>query len=399
MRLVSAVLGFALRKVGLLLAVVLSMFLGFLLVQVAVPTLKDAVTDRERLQQVRAERAALDSDLEQLHTEAEQAQGEAVTSLEGTIGAEIDGLGRQASELESAVEDNREQRDNVCGFWESLPERLPIGPNPCEDATKLLEKAEQAQATVERNLREAEADALVLRDPALTNEQKLEQLGVSGAFSSTEREIDSKQAEREQKEAEERSLEEAQGSGVGWVVDQWARSWRWLAAISLLVLVMPPALRAVSYFVLMPMVHRAHRPIHLAEGAETEQSDLRTSRAERTLTIELGPDEVLSARSEHVRPVQGPIRGHLLYDWSSPFISYAAGLYGLSRVTGDERVTRATLATPDDPDSYLMRIDFRDHPGLVMRPRHVVGVIGSPELQTRWPRTRAAGPPGWSNTS
>jgi hypothetical protein len=31
-----------------------------------------------------------------------------------------------------------------------------------------------------------------------------------------------------------------------------------------------------------------------------------------------------------------------------------------------------------------MRIDFSDHPGLVMRPRHVVGVIGTPELETRW---------------
>ena len=31
-----------------------------------------------------------------------------------------------------------------------------------------------------------------------------------------------------------------------------------------------------------------------------------------------------------------------------------------------------------------MRIDFKDHPGLVMHPKHVVGVIGTPELQTRW---------------
>ena len=44
----------------------------------------------------------------------------------------------------------------------------------------------------------------------------------------------------------------------------------------------------------------------------------------------------------------------------------------------------AVLATPDDPDSYLMRIDFTDHPGLVMHPRHVVGVIGAPGLRTRW---------------
>ena len=384
MRLITAVLAFVLRKLGLLGALVLSLFVAYLLIQALVPTLREAVTDRERLQEVRAQRAALDKDIEQLEAEIEDAQREAVTTLEGTIDAEIDELTGQASDQEAATSNQRERRDDVCGFWESLPERLPIGPNPCEDATKLLEKAEEAQATVERNLREAEADARVLGDPELTNEQKLEELGADGTFTSSEREIDSKQSEREQVEAEERSLEEAQGSGVGWVVDQWARSWRWLAAIALLVLVMPPALRTVSYFVLMPMVHRAHRPIHLADGSEALHGELRTSPAERTLTIELGTDEVLSARSEHVRPVQGHVRSRVLYDWSSPFISYAAGLYGLTRVTGDESVTAATLSTPDDPDSYLMRIDFCDHPGLVMRPRHVVGVIGMPELQTRW---------------
>lgn len=102
------------------------------------------------------------------------------------------------------------------------------------------------------------------------------------------------------------------------------------------------------------------------------------------MTIQLGAGEVLSARSEHVRPVQGRVRSRLLYDWTSPFISFAAGLHGLSRITGDEDGSSATLATPDDPDSYLMRIDFTDHPGVVMHPKHVVGVIGTPALETRW---------------
>lgn len=93
---------------------------------------------------------------------------------------------------------------------------------------------------------------------------------------------------------------------------------------------------------------------------------------------------MLSARAGHVSPVQGGARSRLLYDWTSPFISFAAGLFGPSRVTGDERGSSATLATPDNPNSYLMRIDFKDHPGLVMHPKHVVGVIGTPELETRW---------------
>jgi len=127
---------------------------------------------------------------------------------------------------------------------------------------------------------------------------------------------------------------EARGSWSGRVVNLWARSWTWLVWTALLLVLAPGVPGVVSSFLLMP--------------------------------------------------VQGSIRSRLLYDWSSPFISFAAGLYGLSRITGDGDATSATLATPDDPDSYLMRIDFEGHPGLVMRPRHVVGVIGTPDLRTRW---------------
>jgi hypothetical protein len=382
-RLVSAVLGFVLRKTGTLLVVVLSLFLGFLLVQAAVPAIKEAVTDRERLRQVAAERAELEGDLERLTDELAEAQREEVASLQGTVDAEIDDLGGQVSDQRSEVEDKLAERDE-CSRLRELVEDLPLVPNTCDLKERAAETAQEALDTLESSLARAEDDAALLRDPDLTPQEKLERLGEGGGQSVTEREIATTESQVDQKQAEERGLEEAQGSGVGWVVDQWARSWRWLAFLALLVLVLPAVIKTLGYFLLMPVVHRAHRPIHLAGGSDAPAGDLRTSPAERTLTVDLGPGEVLSARSEHVRPVQGRIRSHLLYDWSSPFISYAAGLFGLSRVTGDERVTAATLSTPDDPDSYLMRIDFSDHPGLVMRPRHVVGVIGTPELETRW---------------
>jgi hypothetical protein len=381
-RLVSAVLGFALRKTGTLLAVVISLFLGFLLVQAAVPAIKEAVTDRERHEEVAAERAALEARLERLTDELAEVQLEEVASLQGAVDAEIDELGGQVAAQRSEVEEKLAERDE-CSRLRELVEDLPLVPNTCDLKERAAETAQEALDTLESSLATAETSAAVLRDPDLTPGEKLDRLG-EGGQSATEREIAVTESQVDQKQAEERSLEEAQGSGVGWVVDQWARSWRWLAALALLVLVMPPAVKTLGYFLLMPVVHRAHRPIHLAGASDTPAGDLRTSPAERTLTVDLGPGEVLSARSEHVRPVQGRIRSHLLYDWSSPFISYAAGLFGLSRVTGDERVTAATLSTPGDPDSYLMRIDFSDHPGLVMRPRHVVGVIGTPELETRW---------------
>lgn len=383
MRLMSFVLSFVLRKMGLLLALVLSLFLGYLLIQALIPTVREAVADRDRLQQVAEERAALEEDLEQLRKTAAEGQSEAIASLEGKIDAEIEQGRRNVTEKKAEIERLRNDQQEMCGFIRDLIDLLTPG-SACETAEMAVKKADEALNTLADSLAQAEEDAAVLGDRDLTGQEKLDQLGEGGGQALVQREIDNKESELGQRKAEEESLEEAQASGVGWVVNQWARSWTWLAAIAVLVLVLPVAVRIVSYFLLMPIVSRAHKPIHLAAGSENAGADLVATPAQRTLTIPIGAGEVLSARSEHVRPVQGRVRSRLLYDWTSPFISFAAGLYGLSRITGDERGSSATLATPDDPNSYLMRIDFKDHPGLVMHPKHVVGVIGTPELKTRW---------------
>lgn len=383
MRLVSVVLGFALRKVGVLGVTVLGLFLGYLLVQVLVPTLQKALASHDQLPQVTAERKALESDIAVLERATAEDRSKAIASLRGRVQAEVAAASQRVADTKADVERRRAEQDEVCGFWKDLVSSVLPG-DPCGLAEKATETAERTLATFERSLDQGRRRAAVLSDPQLTDEQKLDRLKVDGGFSRSEQELASKKAELKKKRGEERSLREAQESGAGWVITQWERSWRWLAAIALLALLLPPVLRTVSYFLLMPLLHRAHRPILLAAGAEGAPACLRTSEARRTLTVDLAPGEVLAARSEHVRPVQGTIRGRLLHDWRAPFVSFAAGLYGLSRVTGDEAGTSATLATPDDPDSYLMRIDFEDHPGVVMHPRHVVGVIGEPELETRW---------------
>jgi hypothetical protein len=384
-RLVSVVLGFLLRKVALLAAVVLSLFLGLLLMSALIPALQQAEAERDRLSEVAQERAELAGELEGLRSSYAEAQGRRTEALRAEIETEVGAGRQQVADQESEVDRQRGERDEVCGYPEKLPELLPFGPNPCADAEEVLQKAEEVLATFERTLGEAEEAAAVLGDPTLSNEQKLEQLGEDGELAPAARDIENTESELAQATAEEATLREAQGSWAGRVVNLWARYWKWLAGIAVLVVVMPGVMRVVSYFVLMPLLNRSQKRIRLADGVDDTGATLKTGLAERTLTVELGHGEVLSARSEHVRPVEGKkAHDRLIYDLSAPFVSFAAGLYGLSRVAGDEDGTVAVLATPDDPDSYLMRIDFTDHPGLVMHPRHVVGVIGAPGLRTRW---------------
>ncbi|WP_299055496.1 hypothetical protein [uncultured Nocardioides sp.] len=382
MRLVTAVLGFLLRKAGLFLGLLVVLFAGYLLVQVVVPTLRDAAADRERLEQVREERAGLEAELARLEDSAAAEQGASVEFFESEITEQVEALDDDLAAAQSRAADLRDEAGVECGLWQRLGDLLTPGA-ACEAAERLAADAGEAVDDVQGRLDDARDDAAVLADPDLSTAEKLDLIGEGGGQSFLERERETTESNLAVTEAEEASLEEAQRSPAGWVVDQWARSWRWLVAAAVLLLVLPPALRAVSYFVLMPVVHRAHRPIRLADGHDHADAALHTSSAERTLTVDLDADQVLSARSEFVRPVQGRARSRLLYDWSSPFISYAAGLAFLSRVTGDGGVTSATIASPD-PDAYLMRIDFSDHPGVVIHPKHVVGVVGEPELRTSW---------------
>ncbi|MCH1866663.1 hypothetical protein [Nocardioides sp. CFH 31398] len=383
MRLVAAVLGFLLKKVGLFLVLVLVLFLGYLVGQTVVPSLREAAADRERLQQLAAERADLEADLERLEDSSVADQSASVEYFESLAAEQVDGLAGEVADARAEAEDLREDARVQCDLWQRLGDLLTPG-DTCEAAEAAAEAAARSVDTVQESLEQAQDDAAVLADPSLTPAEKLDRIGEGGGSSFADREIEATESDLARNRAEQESLEQTRSTAAGWVVDQWARSWRWLVGLAVLLILLPPALRTVSYFVLMPLVHRAQTPIRLADPSEDEAAELSVGEARRTLTVDLADGEVLSARSEYVRPVQGRTRSRLLYDWSAPFISFAAGLSFLSRISGGEGVTSATLGSPDDADAYLMRIDFTDHPGVVIHPRHVVGVVGAPELRTRW---------------
>ncbi|MTB87051.1 hypothetical protein H9L21_08210 [Aeromicrobium senzhongii] len=302
MRLGSAIVGFFLRKTGIFIALVLTSFAAYLVVETVIPSVLSAASAPEKLESAVATKTAIAAD---------------------------------AKKTETALE---KRRDQICNLWERAGAKVLPG-NYCKDAQRRLDKAE----------REYEASAKALADA----------------------------------ENEVVRWEKAQDSPAGWVMTRWMLVWPWLVKIAAIVLLVPLLLRTFNYFVFMPLLVRAHKPFQLA-GTDHDGARLLVGPAERTLRVSLSPSDLLSARSVHMRPVSGPASGRLLYDWRAPAVSYAAGLHGLTQLTGDEQGADATLAAPDNPDAYLMRIDFENHPGLSIRPRHVVGVIGNPQLRSRW---------------
>lgn len=176
----------------------------------------------------------------------------------------------------------------------------------------------------------------------------------------------------------------ARASLSGWLLTEWRRSWPRLVGITLAVLLLPWVQRTLWFYGLMPLVDRV-RPIRLA--ARSEHAQLATHAAHRSLRVSLAPGEVLSVRQSYARPIEGRAESRLLYRFSAPFVSYAAGLVMMTRLTPrSDRAgaTSATLAAPDDPDAYLMRIDLTEHPGVVIRPRQLVGLLGELKLRTAW---------------
>jgi hypothetical protein len=378
-RLLSAVFGFALKKVALVVGVMVSLFGVWLFLQIAVPSVRDAMADRERSEQLTAERSALEDRLEALEEDATKG----LASTEQVVEAQVANGRREVAAKGAALERLRDEEDEVCGVVRRVVSWVVSG-DACKAAKEAVAQADRTLDAAEDTYREAQEDADILGDPDLSNQQKLERLRSGGRATPLEREIATTEAELQKNRTEQASITEKESTPAGFLVTQWAKVWKIFLVIALVALVVPPATRVIAYFVVMPIVRARARLLHLAADPSTGATSMTSAPAERTLVVNLHEGEVLTARSEHVRPVQGKVRSRVLYDWSAPFISFGAGLYDMSRVVGGGQLTSATLSTPNDPDSYLMRIDFVDHPGVVMHPRHVVGVVGDPSLRTAW---------------
>lgn len=401
MRLVARILGFLLSKAFLAGTMTIVLFLGYW----GIGELQEAMRGQDKLEQIVADRKAREKELDTLKASYKESQSEAkrtraklIDSLTSTARGQVANADAKLAEQKRRIHRLQDAQRTACSFLGGRPADALLPGTPCEDAREKLKAAKVALSAWQQRLEAAERDVAILTDPNLTNREKLERLRMDPGNTGDPRikeQIEDKQSELDGVKAEEREQAKAQESWAGQLVQnwgttreaalqKWSQVWLGLLGVVLLILLAPPIIRTVAYFVLMPLVSRAQKPLQLATESEHPSASLTATPAERTLPIRLSAGEVLSARSEDVRPVQGKVRSQLLYDWKAPFISYATGLHSLSRITGDQLGTEATLAASADPNSYLMRIDFKDHPGVVMRPKHVVGVIGAPELQTRW---------------
>ncbi len=382
-------------------ALVALLFAVHLVLSQAVPALQDAMRALERGPDV-------ESRLRQLQQELggqEQSIDQFDQQLERITQHRLGQLQEELSRWRSRVSDLATERDRLAEqlmIIKSEQQEYCSSFNPlkrwaCSKVRQryaaLNERLEPLIEALERDINSARAaigrtkrDLDILQDPQLTSERKLAALDDDNSstlrlqLTETRQRVERTRAAAQALERELRDIRRIERSRAGWLLREWNDVRHRLLALVALVLCVPFVQRFLSYFALMPLLSGIARPLRLASGG----GQVHASRAQRSLHLRLSAGETASVRSEYARPVRGKTRSVLLYDWRAPFISYASGLRLLTRIEATEDGAETTLAAPTDPSSYLMRLDLENHPGVVIHPKYLVGVVGTPELRTLW---------------
>ena len=415
MQLFSAIMLALVRSALIVAGLMGILFVGYLLVAEAGPTVREILEAPERLD---ALQTATRENVEAIAT----SHGEAVAHrarqqslrlrLMEEQSAWEEQLGEDLRAIEAAAADQtRRVREAIADNRRAVGESIrrvedqycrslnPIDWWTCRAVRKRMEQFEagsarqrayvenavqnfEAQAREEVELRREEA----AREWASRTLEFQEQLESSmAALDELERERQALLARAQEIQAEEALIREA-----NWLWLEFQRRWPHLLLVALIIFIAPFLRRTIWYFVGMPLVSQAES-IRLSQGASS--GEVQCSKSERTLTVEVPAGRRLRARPGYIHSDRQGAKSELFFDKKAPNLSYLSGLVLLTRLEGSEvngevdgerQARKVMLGTPDDPDAYLMRIDLNDHPGVVLRASHVVAVIGDIKIHSTW---------------
>lgn len=162
---------------------------------------------------------------------------------------------------------------------------------------------------------------------------------------------------------------------VHYVVGAW-RKCRWyvLAAVAGWVLG-PLASRALAFYCFAPRIGRG-RPIRFAEGPLEMPS---VSESSVALDLTLSPGESLCVKERFLQASDESLtkRTRWLFDWRVPFSSLSCGLTEMIELVSEKPgvTPRVTLSMAGDPLTELCVVTLGNGSSLILRPRHIAGVL------------------------
>jgi uncharacterized protein (AIM24 family) len=237
---------------------------------------------------------------------------------------------------------------------------------------------------------EAQLDALRAEEPAWY--QPAEKIRWRARVAAAEAAVDSARAARDQAHAAWQGANQRLREAAGQVDTAWAgiwnaarqTGWQW-GGIIVVVAAGPLLWKAFWYYGLAALA--SYRPPARITPSQ-QPGTLRASGQGKVLEVQVVPDQPLVARMDWVQQYSPGLskRTRLLFEWRSPFTSYAAGLAEMTELAaaGPGGAGSAVLTAGLDPNAYLLALELTQHPGVVLRPGAVVGVQGRIQLRPRW---------------
>ena len=190
------------------------------------------------------------------------------------------------------------------------------------------------------------------------------------------------------------AIEEKRGRLEGhWASRVWAAVrpvLGWALWVTLLVIVVPPAVKAFWFFVVAPIAGRL-RPLRIdaADAGEARWAEARrdggTAGSAVTWRLRLRPGEEALLRPEYLQSSPGDAASgsQFLLSPSLPLGSLATGLYGLTRIRAWEREAMVAVSATRDLVDEVGIIELPAGSSLVFRPRNLIGVVRRTERPLR----------------
>jgi hypothetical protein len=347
----------------------------------------------------KARRQALEIRLEQERHSWQQKLDEELATIEEVTRAQVERIEESVASGQRSLHDSMRRREEE--YCRSLN---PLNWITCyairnrseavRDSMGLQQKALQRRA---ERLEEQAADQARRHMAAAEERLELQTEQFRQEIELTLSGLQDLETQRESLEEELRLIEaeEALLRAENWLWIELRQRWPYLLVIALLIFTAPFLRRTFWYFVGMPLVSKA-APIELSPSTSSPSKDeevvVTAGESARTLEVEVDRGQRLLARTGYIQSDRQGARSEIFFDRQAPNLSYLSGLVLLTRL--DAKIEEAAgvplpprkvlLGTPDEPDAYLMRVDLKNHPGVVLRASHVVAVVGDIKVDSTW---------------
>lgn len=418
MRLFAAIVARLLKNFLIIGLIMVLLFIGYLAVENLWPSVQSFLNSSEQLENLQAERLERQSQLEQtdaalaeqnkqidlLREQIIQHENVVQSELETSLAELQQTAALQKQRLAQVIEQNQQRHTQALAAidleycrtynplkWltcQAMRQRVQTLQNNMHAQRQALA---QTAAKLEENARQ-EAENLRIHA-----QNKLEQgsADLQNEIAAILQQNSHLEAERHKIIArfEELASEEQRLKSQNWLLLEFKQRWPGLLTAALIIFFAPYIRRTLWYFIGMPLVSRA-APIQLTDPAAP--GTIEASSGERTISLTVPASQSLRARSGYIQSDQIGARTDLFFDWKSPNLSYLSGLVLLTRLdappapndtmpqTAQAAGRTVTLGSPDDADAYLMELRLEDHPGVVLRARNIVAVVGDIHVHSRW---------------